>query len=73
MYKPKYITSLDNISELPSGERKKLKPVTEKFMFRTNDYYQKLINWEDPDDPIRRIVIPNAAELSVWGTPGCGK
>lgn len=67
MYKPKYITDLDQITEIPAGERKKLKKVTEKFMFRTNEYYQKLINWDDPDDPIRRIVIPNQAELATWG------
>jgi KamA family protein len=67
MYKPKYITNLDNIKELEDEERKKLKQVTEKFMFRTNDYYQKLINWDDPEDPIRRIVIPDEAELSTWG------
>jgi KamA family protein len=67
MYKPKYITNLDQITEIPAGERKKLKEVTEKFMFRTNEYYQKLINWDDPDDPIRRIVIPNQAELATWG------
>ena len=67
MYKPKYITNLDQITEIPAGERKKLKEVSEKFMFRTNEYYQKLINWDDPDDPIRRIVIPNQAELATWG------
>ncbi len=67
MYKPKYITNLDQITEIPAGERKKLREVTEKFMFRTNEYYQKLINWDDPDDPIRRIVIPNQAELATWG------
>ncbi len=67
MYKPKYITNLDQITEIPAGERKKLREVTEKFMFRTNEYYQKLINWDDLDDPIRRIVIPNQAELATWG------
>ena len=67
MYKPKYITNLDQVTEILDEERKKLKDVTEKFMFRTNEYYQKLINWTDPHDPIRRIVIPNQAELTPWG------
>ena len=67
MYKPKYITNLDQIPEIPAEERVKLKEVTVKFMFRTNEYYQKLINWDDPDDPIRRIVIPDQAELATWG------
>jgi KamA family protein len=67
MYKPKYITDLEKITELSKEERAKLKTVIDKFMFRTNDYYQKLINWDDPDDPIRRIVIPNEQELDTWG------
>ncbi len=67
MCKPKYITNIDSISEIPENEREKLKAVTEKFMFRTNHYYQNLINWDNPNDPIRRIVIPDLAELSTWG------
>jgi len=67
MDKPKYITNIDQIKEIPAGERQILKNVAEKFMFRTNDYYQKLINWDDPDDPIRKIVIPNQSELTTWG------
>jgi KamA family protein len=67
MYKPKYITNLNQITEIPVEEQKKLEDVTKKFMFRTNDYYQKLINWDDPDDPIRRIVIPMEEELSTGG------
>ena len=39
----------------------------DKFVFRTNDYYQGLINWDDPDDPIRRLVIPMEEELDEWG------
>ena len=67
MQRPKYITHIDNLSELPVEERTKLKEVTDKFMFRINDYYKKLIDWDDPNDPIRRIVIPDVAELSAWG------
>ncbi len=64
---PKYITKLDKISELDVQEQVELKRVTEKFAFRTNTYYQDLINWEDPDDPIRRIVVPDMEELATWG------
>ena len=39
----------------------------EKFTFRTNSYYLSLIDWNNPDDPIRRIIIPNADELDQWG------
>lgn len=65
--KPKYITRLEQVPELGEEERDRLKPVTDEFVFRTNDYYNSLIDWSDPDDPIRRLVIPNVAELEEWG------
>jgi len=62
-----YITKLDQVQELAESEKQKLKEVVEKFEFRTNDYYLSLIDWENPDDPIRKISIPSLAELEVWG------
>ncbi|MUG70340.1 KamA family radical SAM protein [Paenibacillus validus] len=67
MTQPKYITDIDKILEIPEDERKKLKPITDKFVFRVNDYYLNLINWDDPEDPIRKLVIPNEGELSEYG------
>ncbi len=67
MKKPKYITRIDNIAELSEVEKESLRPVSDKFVFRTNDYYQSLIDWNDPEDPIRRLVIPDVQELSEWG------
>ncbi len=63
----KYITKLELIDQLSCAEKRKLKEVTDKFAFRTNDYYNSLIDWEDHEDPIRRIVIPTTEELEVWG------
>ena len=67
MYKPKYIVNLNQVSQISDSEQKELQPVIEKFAFRTNEYYQGLINWDDPDDPIRKIVIPSVSELEAWG------
>lgn len=67
MPQPKYIVNLDNISSLQEEERNKLKPITEKYAFRVNDYYLSLIDWDDPNDPIRRLVIPNEGELLEYG------
>jgi len=64
---PKYITSLDRISHISEQERDNLREVCEKFAFRVNEYYLSLIDWNDPDDPIHRIVIPDRAELQMWG------
>ncbi|MEX2302366.1 MAG: KamA family radical SAM protein [Bryobacterales bacterium] len=65
--KPKYLTKLDQIPQLTKSERERLQPVAEKFVFRTNDYYQKLIDWSDPNDPIRALVVPVESELEDWG------
>lgn len=67
MAQPKYITDIDKILEIPNHEREKLKAITEKFVFRVNDYYLNLINWTDPNDPIRKLVIPNEGELLEYG------
>ncbi len=53
--------------ELSEDERAELRWVTEKFAFRSNDYYLSLIDWDDPDDPLRKVIIPCAHELDEWG------
>ncbi len=65
--KPKYLTRSDQIPQLNAEEKLQLEAVNEKFVFRTNDYYQSLIDWNDPKDPIRRIVMPDVQELDEWG------
>jgi KamA family protein len=67
MKKAKYLTKLEQIPQLSQSEINRLSDVDEKFVFRTNDYYQSLIDWDDPEDPIRRIVIPDVQELDDWG------
>ncbi len=63
----KYITNINQLPYLSDEEKKRLRPITEKFPFRANDYYLKLINWDDPHDPIRRIIIPCEEEGEKWG------
>ena len=67
MDSPRYLTKLDHISELTEESKKHLQPVTEKFVFRSNTYYNGLIDWSNPEDPIRKIVIPSVEELSEYG------
>jgi KamA family protein len=63
----RYITRLSQLDGLTPEERRRLEPVAARYVFRLNDYYLNLINWNDPDDPIRRLVIPDANELNDWG------
>lgn len=65
--KVRYITRLSQLDGIPELERRRLEPVAERYAFRLNDYYARLINWEDPDDPLRRLVVPQESELNDWG------
>ncbi|QTA37699.1 KamA family radical SAM protein [Thermosipho ferrireducens] len=62
-----YIAKIDKVKELTPEEIEKLKKVEEKFRFRANSYYLSLIDWDNPDDPIRKIIIPEEDELEEWG------
>jgi lysine 2,3-aminomutase len=63
----KYLTKIEQINQLSRQEKTELQKVTEQFVFRSNDYYLSLVDWNDPDDPIRKIVIPHVQELEKWG------
>ncbi|HIE42712.1 MAG TPA: KamA family radical SAM protein [Nitrospinaceae bacterium] len=65
--KTKYLTKLEQIPQLTDAERQDLQKVNDKFVFRTNDYYQSLIDWSNPNDPIKRIIMPDVQELNEWG------
>ncbi|MBR6084641.1 MAG: KamA family radical SAM protein [Spirochaetales bacterium] len=45
-----------------------LRAVTERFPMRIPQYYRNLINWSDPDDPIRRMCVPSMDELESSGS-----
>jgi len=67
MAEVEWITDIDRVEGLSKDEKERLKAVTDKFPFRSNSYYLSLIDWSDPDDPIRRIVVPITDELESWG------
>lgn len=68
MPKVRYVTRLDEALEIPPAIRASGREAAERFGFRANTYYLGLIDWSDPDDPIRRIIIPDAGELSDFGS-----
>ena len=63
----KYLTRIEQLEQLGPDERTELKQVTDQFAFRSNEYYLSLVDWDDPDDPIRRLIIPRLQELEQWG------
>lgn len=62
-----YLTQIEQVKQLMPEEQSNLKKVTSEFAFRSNSYYQNLIDWNDPADPIRRLIIPQEGELVEWG------
>lgn len=63
----KYIRNIEQVPNIPVSELAKLKRVAERYVFRVNDYYLELIDWDDPNDPINQLVIPREEELNDWG------
>ncbi len=62
-----YVRNIDKLINIPAVEREKLKKVAERYVFRANDYYLGLIDWADPHDPIKQLIIPRVEELNDWG------
>lgn len=65
--KIKYMKDVSKLDAVPAEMRETLKQVAERYAFRANDYYLGLIDWNDPDDPIRRLVVPDPREMLDWG------
>ncbi len=65
--KVKYVRDVSKLEQIPPEAREVMEKVAERYVFRANDYYLGLIDWTDPNDPIRRLVVPDERELSDWG------
>ena len=63
----KYVRRLDQVPQLSAEMQAQLLPVSKKYVFRANDYYLGLIDWDDPEDPIKQLIIPREEELNNWG------
>jgi len=64
----KYINNINDVYGMPSDLKKQLAKVADTYRFRANEYYLSLIDWDDPHDPIRRLIIPDPSELEQWGS-----
>lgn len=63
----KSLEQLDYYHKLSQTEKMKLKKIEEKHPMRIPPYYLSLINWDDPDDPIKKMAVPSFEELNVAG------
>ena len=65
------VTTLDQLgtySSLSSDERRHLKKVIDRHPMSVTRYYMSLIDWSDPEDPLRRMAIPSSHELDLSGS-----
>ncbi len=65
--KVRYITSVEKTGISGHKELETAKKVAEKYAFRTTDYYLSLLDPNNPDDPLRKIALPNKEELEAGG------
>jgi len=66
----KSITSVKQLKkyvDLAPDEAKMLEKIIKVHPMRINPYYMSLIDWNDPDDPIRKMAVPSIEELSIEG------
>ena len=62
------IEQLEQFTSISKDEKHKLKKIISDHPMLVSSYYLSLINWNDPDDPIRRIVVPSAKENLPQGS-----
>jgi len=62
------IEQLKNYTEVSPKEEKQLQKVIERHPMRITPYYLSLINWDDPNDPIKKTAVPSITELNLLGT-----
>lgn len=60
---PVVIRSLKQLTDFPEAEATALSPVLAEYAFRVSPYYSSLIDWSDPADPLRALILPTASEL----------
>ena len=64
------ITSMEGFkvkAGLTEEKMDEYRKILEMFPMTSTAYYLSLINWSDPDDPIRKMCIPSIEELNMTG------
>ena len=61
------VEELANYLDLSSNEKEQLEQVVQIHPMRVSPYYLSLINWNDPHDPLRKMVVPSVEELNLEG------
>lgn len=62
------INQLKEYADISRDQEKRLKRVIEIHPMSITRYYASLINKDDPNDPIREMIVPSITELDLSGT-----
>jgi lysine 2,3-aminomutase len=61
------VEELANYADLSAKEKEQLEQVVQIHPMRVSPYYLSLINWNDPNDPIKKMAVPSLEELNLEG------
>ncbi|WP_080832624.1 KamA family radical SAM protein [Cohnella massiliensis] len=59
--------NVGSAAAVPGQENRTLPPILGKLGVRLNEYYMSLIDWKDPADPLRRLIVPSTGQLKICG------
>jgi len=62
------ISQLKSFTEISQKEERRLNRIVERHPMSITPYYLSLIDWNDPDDPIRKMAVPSLNELDISGS-----
>ena len=62
------INKIAKKAEFSRTERTKLETIAKVHPMRASPYYLSLIDWNNPDDPIRKMAVPSVEELNLEGS-----
>ena len=65
------IINVDQLQEhidIPRKELNQLRKIVERHPMSITRYYLSLINWDDPNDPIKKIAVPSLEEMDLAGS-----
>jgi KamA family protein len=62
------IKELNDYVDLTIEEEKRLNEITRRHPMCITQYYMSLIDWNDPNDPIRKMAVPSLKEFNLEGS-----
>lgn len=66
------VSELVDLGIIAEVDAPHIESITSWFPFAVTPYYAKLINWQDPNDPLKKIVAPSLEELNRAGSLDVG-